>query len=318
MFDFRFMVRIGYVVSQNLVRNDRIHSNSREKNRAMNFAGFRFIFYRDIWHRLNFLLETLAWEIYVSFNRRFSGIRSARARAHTYTALIIRDARVSRLLSSFVSRPIRCCVSNVSRWKVARDWRRRVARAKGRARWRARCMTGEPWVGRAKKQVWFTKWRSTSRVRDHIAHDTREFFIMSVPATTNTAWYYEYVYAWQWNDWGSDRFRATRVDNYIGGSSLRRVDGTMQVSANLRTPPESGCDFAPMYADFRDNFYGKWPRMHSTWFYACTRVARRGHGVVWNRGKSRSHMRFRVSTNDKNLAKTRKNPRCPPSKDFCV
>ena len=48
MFDFRFTVRIGYVVSQNLVRNDRIHSNSREKNRAMNFAGFRFIFYRDI------------------------------------------------------------------------------------------------------------------------------------------------------------------------------------------------------------------------------------------------------------------------------
>lgn len=27
-------------------------------------------------------------------------------------------------------------------------------------------------MGRAKKQVWFTKWRSTSRVRDHIAHDT--------------------------------------------------------------------------------------------------------------------------------------------------
>lgn len=59
-FDFRFTTRVGCVVSLNLVRNDRMRSNSREKIRAMNFAGFRFGFYRDVRHRLNFLLETLA------------------------------------------------------------------------------------------------------------------------------------------------------------------------------------------------------------------------------------------------------------------
>lgn len=94
-----------------------------------------------------------------------------RARAHTPTQLESFDARV---LSSPIS--LRLSPNPLLRFEgfsllAARDWRRRVARAKGRARWRARCMTGEPRVGRAKKQVWFTKWRSISRVREHIARD---------------------------------------------------------------------------------------------------------------------------------------------------
>lgn len=53
------------------------------------------------------------------------------------------------------------------------------------------------------------------------------------------------------------------------------------------------------------------PRMRSTRFYACVRVARRGRGVVWNRGKSRSHIRFRALTFDGNLTKTREKTPMP-------
>lgn len=96
------------------------------------------------------------------FNRRFSGVRARARTAHSHTM------RASRLLSPLVSRPI---AAKTPRLGVARLVDERV-REKGEMA-RALHDGRSGGVGRAKKQVGFTKWRSTFQIRNHIVHDTR-------------------------------------------------------------------------------------------------------------------------------------------------
>lgn len=93
----------------------------------------------------------------------------------------------------------------------------------------------------------------------------------------------------------------------IAGSSLRRVDGSMQVSATA-----SLCEFPTRFYPRIRGFSRHFPSLTSR---RCTKRAfmracklRSAAVVVWNRCKSHCYIRFGGPMLDENIVKIRKNP----------
>jgi len=84
-------------------RNDRIRSDSREKNRATNFGGPRFAFYHIILYRVNFSRETrekFTFHVTDAFPVRTASVmRCARPLVSLLPSALVQSAASSRRLS---------------------------------------------------------------------------------------------------------------------------------------------------------------------------------------------------------------------------